>query len=462
MKKNILFLNFVLLCLAGSAQMQTESRTVKPFSILDVNGAAKVEIISYDSLFCKVTADVKDQYNVMVVNKGDRLIITTTGMVTKEIKVLLGCKGLKSVVTDGASSVESSVVYKTDKFSVEANGASKSQLMAEAKLVDVRSDGSSNVRLQGKADSMTVFSDGSSKIKAVSMEAKKVTVQADGSSNIVVNAKESITAKADAASRVYYEGNPPTKNFDKTGSSTIKEYAKEDAKYVSSNSGSYTYGKKHTYSDPINWKHYMGVSLTTNGYLAPGFSTNLPAEDNYMELNYGRCLSLSVNVIEHDFHLKKNYLNLCTGLGFDFNRFNLRNKVTLNPDSSYVTATVQPDNNYKKNLLKVSYVTVPLYFEINTKEDPFEGIHIGAGVEAGLKLGSRTKQYYEHEGYRHYIYKRDDYNINPFRLQAMVQVGWNGFTLYGNYSLTPLFEKNKGPELYPFTIGVRAMFLDWD
>jgi hypothetical protein len=105
----------------------------------------------------------------------------------------------------------------------------------------------------------------------------------------------------------------------------------------------------------------------------------------------------------------------------------------------------------------MSFVNVPLLLEFNTSDKPHKSFHIAAGVIGGYKLTSRTKREYEIDGAAVKEIKKDDYNINPFRLDATVRVGYGDFTLFGTYSLTTLFERNKGPELYPFSVGIRIM-----
>jgi hypothetical protein len=40
-----------------------------------------------------------------------------------------------------------------------------------------------------------------------------------------------------------------------------------------------------------------------------------------------------------------------------------------------------------------------------------------------------------------------------------LRVGYGDFVLYANYSLTDFFQKGKGPDITPFTIGVRVIGL---
>jgi len=49
---------------------------------------------------------------------------------------------------------------------------------------------------------------------------------------------------------------------------------------------------------------------------------------------------------------------------------------------------------------------------------------------------------------------RSSFNINAFEYAATARVGYKDVGLFATYSLTPLFESGKGPELTPFSIGI--------
>ena len=52
---------------------------------------------------------------------------------------------------------------------------------------------------------------------------------------------------------------------------------------------------------------------------------------------------------------------------------------------------------------------------------------------------------------------KQSFNTNPFRVSATVRGGVGWFNVFATYSLTPLFENGRGPELYPFTVGVTLL-----
>ena len=46
------------------------------------------------------------------------------------------------------------------------------------------------------------------------------------------------------------------------------------------------------------------------------------------------------------------------------------------------------------------------------------------------------------------------FHTNPFYYGVRGYLGWGGIHLFADYALSTLFEKDEGPELYPFSIGL--------
>jgi len=214
------------------------------------------------------------------------------------------------------------------------------------------------------------------------------------------------------------------------------------------------YSKKDSISKYNNkYEHWRGIELGVNVLLDYKNTLNTPKNGTFLELDYAKSIQFGMNLFEKDFHLYENYINLVTGIGFDFNHYTFKNNITLNPDTSYLTATADVID-YKKNKLNVSYLKVPLLLEINTSKDPEKNFHIAAGMEFAYRIHSVTKQKYD-IGDKHYRNKtRDDYNLEPFRYGLLARIGYNNVTIFANYSLNRLFQKDKGPQVYPFTVGL--------
>ncbi|HDR68425.1 MAG TPA: PorT family protein, partial [Bacteroidaceae bacterium] len=100
-----------------------------------------------------------------------------------------------------------------------------------------------------------------------------------------------------------------------------------------------------------------------------------------------------------------------------------------------------------------SYLTVPLLLEFQIPAGG-DRIHLSGGVIGGAKLWSNTRMKYRTPGSKSKNRIYGDYNLTPLRYGATVRAGYGNVSLYANYYLSSLFKKEKGPELYPFAVGL--------
>ncbi len=202
--------------------------------------------------------------------------------------------------------------------------------------------------------------------------------------------------------------------------------------------------------------HWAGFELGINNFRNKNMELSLPADGDFMELNSAKSWQFALNFMEYTIPIYKNKIGLVTGLGFEWNGYNLKKSVRLHEnESGVIVGDTLGSAKFDKNKLNTTYFNIPLILEFQFgNEHP---VHISAGVIGGIKLGSNTKQEYEKDGKKYEDKVRDDYQINDFRYGATVRIGYRALNLFANYELTPLFETNKGPELYPFTIGLTLL-----
>src|SRR5690606_31181090 len=85
-------------------------------------------------------------------------------------------------------------------------------------------------------------------------------------------------------------------------------------------------------------------------------------------------------------------------------------------------------------------------------------LNLQFGVVGGLNIGALVKDRYFITDVKYKNKIKDDYNINPFRLDAIVKLKITNFIgVFGRYSLTTVFEKGKTQEVYPLSIGITLM-----
>ncbi len=200
-----------------------------------------------------------------------------------------------------------------------------------------------------------------------------------------------------------------------------------------------------------------GIELGIAGYATPSHTLKPAPDFDFLELDYARSVSLNINPLEGKIKLIKKYVALISGIGLGFNSYAFKKDIVLDPDAQVIAALTDSAVTYQKNKLKTSWVNVPVMLAFNTSVNPKKSWRLAFGLVGGFKLGSKTKQKYT-EGNTKYKPKiKADYNLLPYHYSARAVVGYGKVNIYASYALSSFFEEDEGPELHPFTVGVRLM-----
>lgn len=472
--KHLIISSLILIGLSGKAQTN-QQREVAPFTSLEVSGATSVVFTQGDSAKVKVTAGESEIKNVQTTVDNGVLSIQSKGTFRTSVKVYVTGPFLQEITATGASKVTITDTLKTGRLNINVTGASSVKGTIKTDSVNVSASGASAVELAGSTKTSQSTISGASMLKAYDLFSENTRITTSGASSAKVYASQKITADATGSSSVKFKGNPEDVSAEASTSSSIARVVDESASKSNSDSKDSTtinLRKKkfiiidkgldidtHRSGDDDDFHNWAGFGIGVNGWTTPGGNFTLPKGQKYMELDYGKSLNFQLNPFEKDIHIYKNYINLVVGLGFEWSQYQFSNRTTLNADSSYTFGTIDSTNlyDYKKNRFKTTFVNVPLLLEFNTSKNPDKAFHVALGVIGGYRLGSRTRQVLEDDGLDLKLVRKDSYNMNPFRVNAHASVGYRNFTLYADYALTPLFVNGKGPELYPFTFGVKLI-----
>jgi hypothetical protein len=147
-------------------------------------------------------------------------------------------------------------------------------------------------------------------------------------------------------------------------------------------------------------------------------------------------------------------VSIMSGIGIDWMNFRFSKEVTVREINDVATQVpvdyvVNTFATMQKSKLTGSYLSVPLLLKVR-----FHRFFIAAGVSGGLNIGSHTKIVFNDTNGKKQTFK--DYNIHlaTFRYGCSVRAGFNILSLFANYYLTPLFNRNEGPQVYPFAMGI--------
>ena len=204
--------------------------------------------------------------------------------------------------------------------------------------------------------------------------------------------------------------------------------------------------------------HWAGFGLGINGFSNEDYGMYPADQDDFMKLHLVKSTAVWLNFLQYDISLQKerNTIGLVTGLGVEWNNYRFDNKITINKEGGKVVRVpLNKEWDVKKSKLTVFYLNVPLLveFQIPVKYEK-RRIHISTGVVAGLRLGSHTKVKYKEDGDTEKDKNHDNFYLNTLRCGAHLRIGYRGLNLFATYGLTDLFEKNKAPEITPYSVGI--------
>lgn len=206
--------------------------------------------------------------------------------------------------------------------------------------------------------------------------------------------------------------------------------------------------KRQNRFDPHASGFYIGYSQLSNNFLS--FSPS-----NRASLNTGHSWEIGANLFtgSHAFGPTHNW-GITIGLGWGYRSMRLDGNYVFREIDGvteiYPGEAEEYPTEYSKCRLRYFYFRIPLSIEWQTRISGKGPLFIAVGPEAEIRHGFRSK------GKINGAKKTFDKGLNgrPVGINLLAQAGYADLGVYMRYSTYGLFEKNKGPELYPFSFGV--------
>jgi hypothetical protein len=198
----------------------------------------------------------------------------------------------------------------------------------------------------------------------------------------------------------------------------------------------------------------LEFSIGYNGFLENG-STSLSAGNRGLDLVNGKSVNVNLTY-NHYFNIYKENIRISMGLGLDWNNYRLSGDSSLIANAPKLTFFQDSANNqainFSKNKLLARYVTLPVMLHFKTNENK-KGNSLGAsaGVEFGYLINGRLKQVSDAKGKQKV---NDTFNFNELRYGLVGRVSYGSMGIYGKYYPQSAFNKNEGPDLNTFVLGV--------
>ncbi len=493
----------------GNGNRIKQERKTSCFRGIEAEGALTVIVDKGDSCYVAVEVDENLQNNIVTTVKDSILTIVTKNIKSNRNPVVyVTLPQLTYLKASGATTVEALSAFEPERMALFASGASDVKADIKTNWMETTISGAADVTLTGSSEYNNITVSGAGSLDAKDFETKKADcyITGAGSADLDVTTvlhgsvsnsgsysnigEPRLTYIARSDNRGVYTTNYYSNDYSdsvkvKVGRLEVNYYEDNDSVKIKlgnrelkvDDNGNVTFQR----CKPMRFNgHWAGFEMGLNGYVNPDFNMSFPKTDEYMDLNMVKSVAVYINFFEQNVALSANQKwGLVTGFGTYWNNYRFDKKTRLNSDSSALIGYIDKNISIRKSKLTNWYLTVPLLFEFQTnnrmKKNSF---HIAVGMIAGLRLTTHTKKYYDERNKEFELTKYNpgtdsyetvftatspdyskvkdfnDYLLQPFKFDATVRIGWGFVNLFATYSVNQMFRKDKGPELYPWAVGI--------
>ncbi|MFO8055103.1 MAG: DUF2807 domain-containing protein [Bacteroidales bacterium] len=354
---------------------------------------------------------------------------------------------------------------RSARLEIHTEGASETEATLAVDELYSSFSGASSATLKGYADTHHVTTSGATSLKASELITKNMLVDASGVSQLHINVSDKLSGSLSGSSSLKNKRKPKVTELETSG--LAKTAVKGDTTKVRIGKTKFLIIDDDQQKIEIENKEKSGRSgkkfagswggfeLGFNGYLNTQDKMKVPDEYDFLNLREEKSIVVNINLFEKNFNLIRNRFGLVTGLGLQYNNYRFQSNTLLTGDSAriYGSFDTDPKKNYIKSKLLVKYITLPLMLEYNTGGK--NKFHIGAGAQFAWKYGDHSKIVYEESVSREKKKDKGNFYLYPYKLDITARIGWSWINLFATYSLTPMFKEDKGPELYPFSAGIK-------
>lgn len=496
-----------------------QERAVEAFSAINVGETFIITYTTAEnySLVVETNENKQDQISTKLTN-GVLNIKNNSLRSPGVLNIYITAPYLSEIYLSGASEFYAKEVMPTETLKVVISGAAIADINVNTKQLVLDLHGASELILHGNAELLDANLDGTASLTASDLETVNGTINNRSRTASNVNVSDTLTITSNSTNNIMYAGTPKKVNKNTTNSyrsersqNSYRDNSRDDESYIvrrnyRSNSrygfrslnvrvgdrGDSTvvelgrhqflvdeYGNtryRKIYRNRFNG-HWGGFDLGINGYLTNDFNMDFPAGYDFLDLNLGKSTRIDINLFEQNLPISKdNHWGFITGIGFEYRNYSFDNNISLVSDEAGIMGYRNEGAITEKNKMTVNYINIPIIFEYQTNAyNERNSFHLSVGMVFGLRYASKTKRVFDNKNVdinlldendltvrtvnydKNKIKEHNSFHLNPVKADAMLRFGWGWFNFYATYSVTEMFKKNEGPELYPFSVGMTLL-----
>ncbi|GEM_PF-63514 len=504
-RKMIFFILFSLLTIQSIAQtngqLTRKEFPLSGFTGIEAGGAIRISFTQAEqyAVFFETDENLINKIEMKVTDGVLRISAGTTRNASR-LHAVVACPELKTINLSGAATFNADGIVQAENLELTAGGASKIEAAVDVQNhLTTKLSGAAKIILYGNAVSHEAYLSGASKLVAQGLETTATFVDASGVSEARITAdtlEQHISGMAKVTNTLgdQNEKNEREAKRQQTTDSVTVNLGKVKVKVLDGDSTVVIVGSRKVVVDengnvnvskeqkPKKRKfngHWAGFELGINGLVTPDFSMDYGRGYEFLDQRVEKSINVNLNFFEQNISFnQKGNVGLVSGLGLSWNNYRFANDVMLKNENNKLVGYYLDGISVKKSKLVNSYLTLPMFIEFQMGPEKNKGkVHLAFGVIGGWRFSSHTKIYYLEQNKvfrlidpisnevvremqspatnkRNIVKEFDSFQQSPFKLDASLRAGWGVVNLFATYSITPMFIKNRGPELYPYSIGI--------
>ena len=212
--------------------------------------------------------------------------------------------------------------------------------------------------------------------------------------------------------------------------------------------------RKHNSYEAHTSGLYVGFSNLSGNFL----SFN---ENGQMPLDFSQSWEFGISLLTTSYNIRRNpHWGINAGISWGYRSFNLDGNYALIKTDGATIPSIGPDDPdaqpyYTQSRLRHFFFRVPIVAEWQQKLRGGDRFFINFGPE--FEIRHSVKSFAHVEGGKKQTLSKGLYT-RPVGVNLLVQMGYGDVGLYLRYSTYGFFQKDKGPEVMPYSFGL-AVYL---
>ncbi len=200
-------------CLTGDKYKIGSIREVEPFTGIDVNLSAVVEMVRDTGAnvpFVEFVVEGNLEEYISTVVSQNTLNISLSDCFTEHenILIIIHYDTLNSISISGPGDVQSSAKLVQDSLNLIINSTGNIYLTADIQKINSQIDGTGNIFINGQVGLHNIQNNNSGSVNTYQAMTQDVVLKSEGSGNTYVRVKNSITGSLSNSGDLFYKGFP--------------------------------------------------------------------------------------------------------------------------------------------------------------------------------------------------------------------------------------------------------------